>query len=40
VGLILFFPVRWLWNGAKKLKEARKAKREQKKAAKAAQKSK
>ena len=40
VALILFFPVRWLWNGSKKLKASRKAKKEQKKAAKEAQKAK
>jgi hypothetical protein len=38
VALILFFPVRWLWKGAKRLQTNRKAKREQKKAAKEAAK--
>ena len=34
VVLILFFPIRWTWNGIKKLAARRKAKKEQKKAAK------
>jgi len=40
VALILFYPVRWIWNGAKKLQARRKAKREQKKAEKEAKKAK
>jgi flagellar basal body-associated protein FliL len=38
VALILYFPVRWLWRGAKRLQARRKAKKEQKKAAKEAAK--
>jgi hypothetical protein len=38
VGLILFFPVRWIWKGAQKLQARRKAKREERKAAKEKQK--
>ena len=34
VVLLLFFPIRWIWNGAKKLRARRNAKKEQKKSAK------
>jgi len=40
VALILFYPVRWLWNGTKKLGASRKAKKEEKKAAREAQRAK
>lgn len=40
VGLILYFPGRWVWKGTKKLAARRKAKKEQKKAAKEAKEAK
>ncbi len=38
VVLILFFPIRWIWNGIKKLQERRKVKKEQRKKDQAAEK--